>query len=110
MPPTDDCDPVQDVKHARETSLPAATERRRPTPAEALANYEAANLRKAAAKREQEAADAAWVAAAEALHEAVESVLGDGIHHYPVLIGGKLVDIEWDELWSVSVRTPPVVG
>lgn len=110
MPPTDDCDPVQDAKHAREASLSAATERRRPTPAEALANYEAANARRIAAAAEVVAADSAWKAATEDLHEAVESVLGDGVHHYPVLIAGKLVDIEWDELWSVSVRTPPIVG
>ena len=79
------------------------------TPTEALAAWEAADARKVAAKQEQYAADAAWVAAAKVLADAIETALRDNGTR-PVMIGGKLVEVEWDAGWMVKVQTPPVLS
>ena len=80
-----------------------------PTPADALAAWEAADRRKAAAKQEQQDSDAAWVQAAQRLAEVIDMATG-GRGGCPVMIGHKVVEIEWDEYWQVTVRTPEVIG
>jgi hypothetical protein len=105
MPMPDDCDPIQDAKHARETAAVLALD-----PKRALAAWEAADARKRAARAEVEAADHAWVTAAKVLAEAIEYAT-DGTHNRePVLIAGKVVTVKWDDYWTVKVQTPPVLG
>lgn len=106
MPAPDDLDPIQDAKHAREGECSAAL-----TPAQALAAWEAADARKAAAKQEQYDADAAWVKAAADLGTLIDDATPEQTRRPTVVIAGKVVTVEWDgDYWTVSVQTPPVLG
>ena len=80
-----------------------------PTPAEALADWEHAEARRAAAKREQIEADTAWQNAGRLLAWAIERA--GVLANTTVLIGRSVVTVErhgGDVL--VEVETPPVLG
>lgn len=79
------------------------------TPAGALAAWESANRRRKAAEQEQIDADTAWIQAAKQLAEVIDTATG-GRGGQPVMIRGKVVEIEFDDYWKVTVRTPEVIG
>jgi hypothetical protein len=90
-------------------TITVPTEERPMTPTGALAAWEAANARKEAAKQEQYLADAAWVEASKVLAEVIDAAT-PGNTRGPVIIAGKVVEVEWDGYWRVSVQTPPVLS
>jgi len=81
-----------------------------PTPAEALAAWEHAEARRAAAKREQIEADVAWQDASKRLAWTIERS-GVPANNVTVLIGRSVVTVERHSgVVLVEVQTPPVLG